>query len=148
MDRARSRPDNAPKIRIVEAEMEPVGQLGWIQIDCRDPVSLAAFWGAVLGFQIDRNYLGDPPHYVGLVATNPDHPQVNFQRVPEPKIAKNRLHFDLRVDDVEQATAQIEALGGLRLEMEDVHEYGYNWRVMADPEGNEFCLIFEMAAAS
>jgi predicted enzyme related to lactoylglutathione lyase len=128
--------------------MEPVGRLGWIQIDCRDPVELAGFWGAVLGLQVDDDYLGDPPHYVGLVGTNPDHPQVNFQRVPEPKIVKNRLHFDLRVDDVDEATARIESLGGVRLQAEDVHEYGYSWRVMADPEGNEFCLIYEVAEAS
>ncbi len=128
--------------------MEPVGQLGWIQVDCRDPVALATFWGVVLGLQVDDDYLGDPPHYVGLAATNPDHPQVNFQRVAEPKTMKSPLHFDLRVDDVDKATARIEALGGLRLQAEDVHEYGYNWRVMADPEGNEFCLIYEIAAAS
>lgn len=127
--------------------MQPVGQLGWIQIDSTDPLSLAKFWGAVLGLQVDDDYLGDPPQYVGLMATNPDHPQVNFQRVPEPKTVKNRLHFDLRVDDVDEATARIEGLGGIRLHSEDVHEYGYSWRVMADPEGNEFCLIYEMASA-
>jgi predicted enzyme related to lactoylglutathione lyase len=125
--------------------MEPVGRLGWIQIDCRDPLELAAFWGAVLGLEIDEEYLGDPPRYVGLVPVEPDHPQVNFQRVPEPKTVKNRLHLDLRVDDVDEATARIEALGGRRLQPEDVHEYGYHWRVLTDPEGNEFCLIYEMS---
>ena len=128
--------------------MEPIGQLGWIQIDCRDPVALATFWGIVLGLQVDDDYLGDPPHYVGLMATSPDHPQVNFQRVPEPKTLKNRLHFDIRVDDVDTAASRIEALGGWRLQTEDVHEYSFHWRVMADPEGNEFCLIYEIAAAS
>lgn len=52
------------------------------------------------------------------------------------------------MDDVDEATARIEGLGGLRLQSDDVHEYGYSWRVMADPEGNEFCLIYEMASAS
>jgi predicted enzyme related to lactoylglutathione lyase len=128
--------------------VEPIGRLGWIQIDCRDPVALAAFWGAVLGLPVDADSLGDPPHYVGLVPTGPDDPQVNFQRVSESKTVKNRLHFDLRVDDVDAATAQIESLGGVRLQADDVHEYGFSWRVMADPEGNEFCLIYEPGPAT
>jgi hypothetical protein len=73
--------------------MDRVGEIGWIQIDCRDPMALAAFWGEVLGQDIDPDYLGDPPQYVGLVPPNPDLPQVNFQRVPESKTVKNRLHF-------------------------------------------------------
>jgi predicted enzyme related to lactoylglutathione lyase len=124
--------------------MEPIGRLGWIQIDCRDPMRLAAFWSAVFGLGVDSSF-GDPPRYVGLAKARPDHAQVNFQRVPELKTVKNRFHFDIQVDDVEQATAQVEALGGRRLSLEDFHEYGFRWRVMADPEGNEFCLVYEMA---
>ena len=126
--------------------MEPVGRLTWIQIDCRDPVALATFWGVVLGRHVEDDYVGDPPHYVALATTNPDHLKVSFQRVPEPQAVKNRLHFDLRVEDVEEATTRIEALGGLRLPAEDFHEYGFSWRVMADPEGNEFCLVYETAS--
>jgi predicted enzyme related to lactoylglutathione lyase len=125
-----------------EARMDRVGEIGWIVIDCRDPMALAAFWGEVLGQEVDPDHLGDPPQYVGLVPSNPDLPQVNFQRVPEPKSVKNRLHFDLRVNDVDEATTKIEALGGSRFLAEDGYEYGYRWRVMTDPEGNEFCLIF------
>jgi predicted enzyme related to lactoylglutathione lyase len=128
--------------------MERVGRLEWIQIDCQDPVGLAVFWGAVLGLALDDRQLGDPPHYVALEPANPDGPSVNFQRVPEPKTVKNRLHFDLQVDDVAMATARIEALGGRRLPMDDFYEYGYRWRVMADPEGNEFCLTYERAESS
>jgi predicted enzyme related to lactoylglutathione lyase len=68
---------------------------------------------------------------------------VCFQRVPEAKSGKNRMHFDLGVDDVDLATARIEALGGARADHDDFHEHGYSWRLMADPEGNEFCLIYE-----
>ena len=49
---------------------------------------------------------------------------------------------------VEQATTQIEALGGWRLPLEDFQEYGFRWRVMADPEGNEFCLVYETAGGT
>jgi len=70
---------------------------------------------------------------------------VAFQRVPEPRAGKNRLHFDVEVDDVEVATTRVEALGGTRAPTADFHEYGYRWRVMADPEGNEFCLIYALS---
>jgi predicted enzyme related to lactoylglutathione lyase len=122
--------------------MEPIGRLAWIQIDCRDPWHLAAFWGAVLGLKVDNTF-GEPPQYVGLAKLGADSPYVSFQRVPEPKIVKNRLHFDLWVDDVERATTEIETLGGRRLPSEDFQEFGFRWRVMADPEGNEFCLVYE-----
>ena len=122
--------------------MEPIGRLGWIQIDCRDPRRLALFWGAVFGLEIDSTF-GEPAQYVGLAKAGPDHPHISFQHVPESKTLKNRLHFDIRVDDIGQATAQIEALGGQRLPVEDFQEHGFRWRVMIDPEGNEFCLVYE-----
>jgi predicted enzyme related to lactoylglutathione lyase len=120
-----------------------VGRLGAIQVDCADPVVLARFWARVFGSEM-QEALGDPPHYVNLGpwAAVPGAVMVAFQRVPENKAGKNRLHFDVEVDDVESATAQIEALGGTRAPTTDFHEYGYHWRVMADPEGNEFCLIY------
>ena len=121
--------------------MVAIGQLGWIQIDCTDPLSLAAFWSEVLGVEIGRS-LGDPVQYLSLAPASPEGPLVTFQRVPELRSVKNRLHFDVTVDDVESATVRIESLGGGRLPIEDFSEDGFSWRVMADPEGNEFCLIF------
>ena len=93
----------------------PIGRLGWIQIDCADPERLAPFWATVLGTTIEDR-LGDPPQYINLAATDANAPHVSFQRVPEPKVVKNRLHFDLAVDF-------------------DFHEHGYSWRRMADPDG-------------
>jgi predicted enzyme related to lactoylglutathione lyase len=124
-----------------ETRMEAIGRLEWIQIDCLDPRRLALFWGTVLGLEIDST-LGEPAHYVGLAKAGPDHPHVYFQRVSEPKTLKNRLHLDIRIDDIEQATARIETLGGRRLPVQDFREHGFRWRVMADPEGNEFCLVY------
>jgi predicted enzyme related to lactoylglutathione lyase len=121
--------------------MRAIGRLGWIQMDAVDPLQLAAFWGKVLGRQVDEP-LGDPPHYVGLVASGDD-VIVSFQRVPDGKTVKNRLHFDIEVADVDLAQTRIEALGGRRLAMDDFAEHGFSWRQMADPEGNEFCLIFD-----
>lgn len=119
----------------------PVGRLRWIQIDCADPVRLAAFWGEILAVQIDAQ-LGDPPQFVNLGPAEPGAARVCFQRVPEAKSLKNRLHFDLEVADVEVACARVEVFGGRRLEGYDFHEHGYSWRRMADPDGNEFCLIY------
>jgi predicted enzyme related to lactoylglutathione lyase len=120
--------------------MDAVGRLGWIQIDCADPVGLATFWGAMLGQELDEP-LGDPVHYLGLVPDTPGAPVVSFQRVPESKTVKNRLHFDVVVDGVEVGAAQVVDLGG-SVGLEEHREYGFSWRLAADPEGNEFCLIF------
>jgi len=121
--------------------MVAIGRLAWIQIDCMDPLSLAAFWSEVLGVEIGRS-LEDPVQYLSLAPASPEGPLVTFQRVPEVKSVKNRLHLDVTVDDVESATVRIENLGGGRLSIEDFSEDGFSWRVMVDPEGNEFCLIF------
>jgi predicted enzyme related to lactoylglutathione lyase len=64
--------------------------------------------------------------------------------VPEPKTVKNRVHLDVVVGDVALATSRIESLGGRRRRPDaDFREYGYSWPTMADPEGNEFCLVCE-----
>ena len=118
------------------------GRWGWCAVDCADPARLAAFWSHVLGMEIDEGYLGDPPHYVGLI---PVAPAITFNRVPEPKTVKNRLHFDIEVDEVESATARVLELGGHRAPTDDFDEYGFRWRVMSDPEDNDLCLIFGTA---
>jgi predicted enzyme related to lactoylglutathione lyase len=61
-----------------------------------------------------------------------------FVKVPELKTAKNRLHLDLAAPDVEAEVARLVELGAARVA--DTEEYGYTWTVMADPEGNEFCV--------
>ena len=64
---------------------------------------------------------------------------VGFQQVPDDKSGKNRLHLDLIVDDLDSATAEIEGLGGRWLEPGQTRELeGFRWRLMADPDGNEF----------
>ena len=118
-----------------------IGRLGWIQIDCADPVRSATFWGAMLGQDIDRP-LGNPVQYLGLLPTSPGAVVVSFQRVPERKTVKNRLHLDIEVDDVDVAAARVVELGGTISPQEDFHEYEFHWRLAKDPEGNEFCLIY------
>ena len=107
-------------------------------IDCADPIALAAFWGSVFATEVDA-VEDEPPRYVDL-GSRPDLPVLRFQRVPEPKTAKNRLHLDIEVASLDEAVARVEALGGRALRPRDT-DYGVHYRVMADPEGNEFCLI-------
>ena len=126
--------------------MNPVGSLDAVTIDCADPLELARFWGAVFGTGIDST-LGDEPHYVDLRSI-PGVPVIRFQRVPDQKITKNRLHLDMLVEDFDQACAHVEALGGRRAPGELITEYGWSWIVMLDPEGNEFCLGISSSAGA
>jgi predicted enzyme related to lactoylglutathione lyase len=116
---------------------EAIGRLHWIVIDTVDPARVAPFWCALLGVQ-ERGWFGED--YL-MLTTDGGAPPVAFQRVPEAKSAKNRLHVDLEVDDLDEAVSRIRALGGSTAS--DVRELpgGYRWRVMADPEGNEFCIV-------
>jgi len=120
--------------------MDAIGRWGSVQVDSADPVTLAAFWANVLGAEVEET-IGDPPHYVVVGPTAPGGPWLSFQRVSEIKATKNRLHLDLVVEDLDVASDRVEALGGRRAPEDDLQEYGYRWRVMEDPEGNEFCVI-------
>ena len=111
-----------------------------LSVDARDPDAVAAFWSAALGWR--RTY--DTPDEVVLEppAGSPEDgvsPDVLFLRVPEGKSLKNRLHLDLRPDDQAAEVTRLEQLGARRVSVgqgEDV-----TWVVMADVEGNEFCVL-------
>jgi predicted enzyme related to lactoylglutathione lyase len=119
--------------------MSGIGGLDAITIDCADPMRLAGFWAEVLGTEIE-SAVGDTTHYVDLFPV-PGVPILRFQRVPEPKSVKNRLHLDVSVEDLDEALARVERIGGRAISEQTLAEYGYDWRVVADPEGNEFCLV-------
>ena len=122
-------------------EIPRIARLDAVTIDCRDPERLAAFWASVFGTQEEWRG-GDPVQYIDLSQTEAS-PGLRFQRVPEPKTVKDRIHLDLRVEDIEEATARVTALGAKHLSQDDFHEYNSAFRVMLDPEGNEFCLVME-----
>ncbi len=114
---------------------EAVGRINEIVVDCRDPGKLSAFWGALLGVEPTIRETAwatvrDPAS--GLV--------VAFQAVPEPKTGKNRLHIDVQVADLADATAACVVLGATPEGpvIEDAHGA---FQVMLDPEGHEFCLV-------
>lgn len=116
-----------------------IGRLDSVTIDCHDPERLAAFWAPVFGTREEWRG-GDPVQYVDLAATEVS-PVLRFQRVPEPKTVKDRIHLDLRVDDLEAASERVIGLGGAKAAQDDLYEYDVVFRVMLDPEGNEFCLV-------
>jgi hypothetical protein len=107
-----------------------------VTIDCADPVRLATFWAAALGFvpsdlDPEGSWIDDPSGRTrGMY----------FQPVPESKVVKNRVHLDLR-PGVAMAE-EVERLVGLGARVsERVDEGGSFWTVMRDPEGNEFCVL-------
>jgi predicted enzyme related to lactoylglutathione lyase len=108
----------------------------YVTVDCRDPEGLAIFWSTVLGLPVKGRF---DASFVMLDRPSEDAVAMAFQRVPEPKVTKNRVHVDLRLEDLDGVTALVERLGGSRVE--DHEEEGFRWRVMRDPEGNEFCLM-------
>jgi predicted enzyme related to lactoylglutathione lyase len=106
-----------------------------IVLDCADPERLAAFWAELAGVGIKSRWR----QYVMLEAAVSGAPAMAFQRVGEPKTGKNRAHVDFTVEDLEAATDRAVALGGSVLD--ETTEDGVTVRVMADPEGNEFCFV-------
>ena len=105
-------------------------------LDCRDPDALAAFWAEALGYV----HLGTADNYALLAPDGRPGPKLLLQRVAEPKAGKNRMHLDIQTGDIEGCAARLESLGATRAAGAPVEEMGHRWIVMADPEGNEFCV--------
>jgi len=113
-----------------------------LTIDAHDPLRVAQFWAAVLDWEItyhDENEacleLRDGSAIVGKI------PDLLFIKVPESKEIKNRLHLDLRPQDQAAEVARLESLGAKRIEIGQSSDPDTTWVVMADPEGNEFCVL-------
>jgi catechol 2,3-dioxygenase-like lactoylglutathione lyase family enzyme len=122
--------------------VDGIGWIGFVTIDCADPEQLAAWWGDLLGLKVGRR--GGPYVELERPRAGVPKPTLVFQRVPEPKVGKARIHLDIVVADLEAATRRAVALGASIAEdlaSEDP------WLVMRDPEGNEFCLIPTPAGA-
>ena len=126
-----------------------------VTFDCASPAAMARFWGPALGYvtppppdgfeswEAWARHHGVPDDELddGAYLADPDGvlPSLSFLRVPEGKVVKNRLHLDLRPDDRDAEVARLESLGAHRVDIgqgEDV-----TWVVLADPEGNELCVL-------
>lgn len=108
-----------------------------IMIDCHDPVALFDFWSEIVGVEVEHRY----PAYIFTTTLPGNHIRLAFQQVPEDKVVKNRLHLDVAHPDPAAFIALVESLGGSRIEDHQIGEFG--WTVLADPEGNEFCVTPE-----
>jgi catechol 2,3-dioxygenase-like lactoylglutathione lyase family enzyme len=120
-----------------------------VTFDCADPERLARFWCEVLGYVAPPP---DEPSPAWFACTDPTGagPRLLFQRVPEGKVVKNRVHLDVRaatglaggerVAALEAEGARLEALGASRVRLLPADEENESCLVMQDIEGNEFCL--------
>lgn len=111
-----------------------IGRLDEVVIDCYAPMPLAEFWQHVLGGYIVRQ------SHEWVALQPPTGIMVSFQLVPEAKVAKNRVHLDVDVIDIDSAAEAAVAVGARRIGEVVYDEHG-GFQVMADPEGNEFCFV-------
>ena len=119
-----------------------------VTIDAHDPRALAEFWAEALGWKIGEGVneievwiereLRDP--------RNSGFPDILFLKNSTEKSGKNRLHLDLRPDDQAAEVTRLEKLGAKKIDIGQSAEPTCTWVVMADPEGNEFCVLRERKA--
>jgi hypothetical protein len=110
--------------------------LEWEQtiVDARDPRALGQWWRDALGWIV----VNDDAEEFEIRPTADRLPGLLFVSVAEPKTTKNRLHIDLRPDDRDAEVQRLLAIGATR---SDVGQGEQTWIVLADPEGNEFCVL-------
>ena len=111
-------------------------------LDCQDPQILAALLGRSARLRVGRRSRA----YVAPADPDGRRTEAAAPAVPETKTVKNRMHLDIDADDIEAEATRLEALGARR-SPRPVHEHGTNWILMADPEGNEFCVCDGGAAS-
>ncbi len=106
--------------------------------DANDPLELARFWAAALRWEVD----GESEDVISVVPTDGTRFQIDFAAVPETKLGPNRLHLDLTttsIDDQQESVAELIELGARHIDIGQRPDEGHV--VLADPEGNEFCII-------
>lgn len=116
-----------------------------LAIDCSDPNGLARFWCSVLDYEVqdeDDGIVTIGPAVVpeGRNRLGPVPPTLTFAHVPEGKTVKNRLHLDVNPADREQ-DEEVRRLLDLGARNAEVGQGEESWVVLADPEGNEFCVL-------
>jgi hypothetical protein len=104
-------------------------------VDCSQPKRVADFWTRVLGYEVTDEEDGDIE-----IRGRGEAPPILFQTVSEPKTVKNRIHIDLTPTDRSQEE-EVERILGLGATKVDIGQGRQSWVVLADPEGNEFCVL-------
>lgn len=105
-----------------------------ITFDCTDPDSLAQWWAQAVGGDVNAVVPGE-----FVLVQRSDGPKLGFQRVQDPTPGKNRVHLDFAVADMEAEVKRLVAQGATETGR---HSFGdaFSWVVLADPEGNAFCI--------
>lgn len=105
-----------------------------VTFDCADPAKLSGWWAENLGGDAQELIPGEM-----FAVMREDGPRLGFQKVPDPTPGKNRVHLDVGVDDVDAEVKRLTAAGAAEV---GEHSFGDNfrWVVLADPEGNQFCV--------
>ncbi|MGD9704703.1 MAG: VOC family protein [Acidimicrobiia bacterium] len=117
--------------------------IGAVTFDAHDAAAQAAFWAEALGWNVGPDSTAELA-VVGGPNRPPNAPNLLFLQVPERKIAKNRNHLDLHTEHLEAEVARLVTLGaGV---VHEKHQWGTRWFTLADPEGNEFCVVEDRPA--
>ena len=109
-----------------------------VVVDCADLERAARFWSAALGYA-DQG--GDSATYRSVLPADGPGVEILLQRTADAKHGKNRVHLDLRTRDLDAEVNRVVALGATRLTAEAIEESGWTWHILADPDGNEFCVL-------
>ena len=112
-----------------------------VVIDCAEPRSLSHWWAEATGYEQGA----DRDEWASIVGEGDRHIRIGFQKVPERKVVKNRVHVDLGAPDIEAEAQRLEALGATRRWVSDDPDDPFI--VLADPEDNEFCIILAPPAS-
>ncbi|WP_162240697.1 VOC family protein [Frigoribacterium sp. Leaf172] len=118
------------------ASTRPALEWEQVVVDALEPATLAHWWAEALGWVVVSPVGDDEPE----IRSSPDSlPGLLFVRVPEGKTLKNRLHLDFRPDDQDAEVTRLLELGATRSDVGQTSDV--SWVVLADPEGNEFCVL-------
>ncbi|MFL6059980.1 MAG: VOC family protein [Marmoricola sp.] len=120
-------------------------------VDCRNAYELSEWWKQLLGYADIEGDPNLPGHEECMIQDAEGKHQVLFIETPDVKNGKNRMHFDLRPSERtrDEEVAWAVSIGATVVDdLGDKHGPGIGWVVMADPEGNEFCILRSLAEAS
>lgn len=115
----------------------PHGELV-VVLDCADLERAATFWSTALGYR-RKEYGGG--RYLTLLPEIGAGIELLLQRTEDPKLQKNRMHLDLRTDDLDLEVGRLRLAGATVLTDEAVREHGWRWHILSDPDGSEFCVL-------
>jgi hypothetical protein len=119
---------------VLDSLRDDTGPIATVVVDCADPQAMAGFWGEAMDWVV----LTVTDHHAVLHSAAGVGPYLQFLRTPDAKTGWNRVHLDVRPypgDDPAAEAARLRALGATAIELD------VPWTVLADPEGNEFCLL-------